>query len=85
MVPDRVLFNANHVCSFKYTREITVIDERYTKTTLHLNITVTVIGYFNNYKEDNAVCDNSLILGAFTYNQCPSSVVINIHDTTSNC
>lgn len=28
MVPDRVLFNANHVCSFKYTREITVIDER---------------------------------------------------------
>lgn len=28
MVPDRVLFNANHVCSFKYTGEITVIDER---------------------------------------------------------
>ena len=28
MVPDRVLFNANHVCPFKYTREITVIDER---------------------------------------------------------
>lgn len=27
-VPDRVLFDANHVCSFKYTREITVIDER---------------------------------------------------------
>ena len=27
-VPNRMLFNRNHVCSHMYTREVTVIDEK---------------------------------------------------------